>query len=87
MALGILLCGYFLYHSFQGNRSYLKLVSLESQIEAVSAEFDATKSERIALERKVTMLRPGSINADFLEERARLILGYKAPEELIIIEH
>lgn len=87
MALGILLCSYFLYHSFQGNRSYLKLVSLESQIATVSSELDDVKAERVALERKVTMLRPGAINADFLEERARLILGYKAPEELIIIEH
>lgn len=87
IALGILLCSYFLYHSFQGNRSYLKLVSLDSQITSVSSELDQVKGERIALERKVTMLRPGTINADFLEERARLILGYKAPEELIIIEH
>jgi len=60
---------------------------LENQITSVSSEFDQAKTKRISLERKVTMLRPGTINADFLEERARLILGYKAPEELIIIEH
>lgn len=81
------LCVYFLYHAFQGSRSYPKLLSLNASIEQTQDSYDALKSERLALERKVHMLRPGSINPDFLEERARLVLGYKAQDELVILQH
>lgn len=81
------LCVYFLYHAFQGHRSYPKLQSLHASVEQSSATYEALKIERVALEKKVKMLRPGSINPDFLEERARLVLGYKAADEIIIIEH
>jgi cell division protein FtsB len=62
-------------------------VSLEDEIKVVSAEYDDVRAERLLLENNVKMLRPGTINADFLEERARMVLGYKSPNELIILEH
>ncbi|MFP4313497.1 MAG: FtsB family cell division protein [Alphaproteobacteria bacterium] len=78
---------YFLYHAFQGHRSYPKLMSLQASIEQKSDEYASLKIERDMLERRVKMLRPGSIQPDFLEERVRLVLGYKAPEEIVILEH
>lgn len=83
--LGVLLCVYFLYHSFHGQRSYPNLVAVNESIVSLKSELSVVKDEREALERQVVMMRPGSVNPDLLEERARLVLGYKTPDELIIL--
>lgn len=62
-------------------------MSLNASIEQKADDYEALKTDRLALERKVKMLRPGTINADFLEERARLVLGYKSKDELVILQH
>ncbi len=85
--IGICLSVYFSYHAIQGNRSYLRLMSLERDITETSAAYEALKNERTAIEDKVVMLRPGSINRDLLEERARLVLGYRHPDEMAIVSN
>lgn len=87
MVLGLFLCVYFLYHSFHGSRSYPKLMSLEKTIEQMQSELSVEEATRLVLEKKVVMLRPGSINKDLLEERARLVLGYKSPDEFMILDN
>ena len=74
-----------MYHSFQGNRSYPTLVSLDKSIEAVQADLEITTAQRQKLERQVVMMRPGSVNSDLLEERVRVVLGYKSPNEFVIL--
>jgi cell division protein FtsB len=85
LMLGVFLCAYFMYHSFQGSRSYPTLVSLDKSIEAVQADLDTTIAQRQKLERQVVMMRPGSVNSDLLEERVRVVLGYKSPNEFVIL--
>jgi len=77
---------YFAYHLIVGPRGYLELKQLEYQIEQVSAELDTLSVEREALEKKVVMMRPGSIDRDLLEERVRYILGYTNKEEYILLQ-
>ena len=74
-----------MYHSFQGSRSYPTLVSLDKSIEAVQADLETTIAQRQKLERQVVMMRPGSVNSDLLEERVRVVLGYKSPNEFVIL--
>lgn len=50
-------------------------------------ELAALEGRRSALEARVVMLRPQSVNADFLEERARLVLGVSADDETIIVQN
>lgn len=83
--IGICLTVYFSYHAIQGNRSYLRLMSLNADIAEISHEYEMLKSERTAIEEKVVMMRPGSINKDLLEERVRLVLGYRHPDERTIV--
>lgn len=85
--IGVCLCFYFIYHAVQGNRSVIRLTSLNKSIATMSQKYDSLQAERIALETKVKMLRPGSVNRDLLEERARLVLGYKHPDEVIILRN
>lgn len=84
--IGLCLSFYFCYHLVAGQRGYISLMSLESRIASVSVEYDTHKVEREALERHVVMMRPGSIDRDLLEERARYVLGYKHSDELILLQ-
>lgn len=60
-------------------------MSLERQTERLDEQFEVLSKERAFLENKVAMLRPGSIDPDLLEERARVMLGYHHPDELVVI--
>lgn len=83
--IGFCLCFYFTYHIISGERSYLRLVSLERNVERLSGQYDDLNKQRETLENKVAMLRPGSIDPDLLEERARVVLGYQRPDELVVM--
>jgi cell division protein FtsB len=82
--IGISLCFYFAYHTVSGERSVIRLGSLKQQIATMSQDYADLKQERFSLEQKVQMMRPGSINRDLLEERARLTLGYQNEDEISI---
>jgi cell division protein FtsB len=83
--IGICLCFYFTYHALQGNRSVIRLLALDHSITVMSQQYEEGKAERIALETKVKAMRPGSISRDLLEERARAVLGYRHPDEMIML--
>lgn len=83
--IGFCLCFYFSYHVVSGERSYLRLMSLERGIQRLTQQQDDLSGQRKALENKVAMLRPGSIDPDLLEERARVVLGYHHPDEIVVI--
>ncbi|MCD8497306.1 MAG: septum formation initiator family protein [Alphaproteobacteria bacterium] len=82
--IGAFLCLYFGYHIIQGHRSLPALVAVQHDVVEKNAELVILKSKREALERKVVMLRPGSLNKDFLEERVRFMLGYRHPDEWFV---
>ena len=44
------------------------------------------RAERETLERRVRLLNPGSLDADMLEERARLMLNYGHAYDIIILD-
>lgn len=75
--VGLGLCFYFSYHLLQGERSYFRLLSLEQNISQTKQDNEKLKAEHQALETRVSMLRSGSIDKDLLEERARIVLGYR----------
>lgn len=84
--IGVCLSFYFCYHLIAGERSYLRLVSLDHQISTTENEYEKTKSEREALEQKVVMMRPGSVNRDLLEEQSRKVLGFHYKDEKVLIK-
>ena len=83
--VGICLLCYFSYHALLGERSYIRLMSLERKTEKVSFVYHDLRTERMALENKVAKLRPGSLDKDLLEERVHHVLGYYHPDETVIL--
>jgi cell division protein FtsB len=82
--IGVCLSFYFAYHLMAGERSYLRLVSLNAQIATTEQQYEQAAAERTAIEEKVVMMRPGAVSKDLLEEEARRTLGYHYEGEKII---
>ena len=85
--IGVCLCMYFSYHAILGNRSLVKLYSVEKQIETLSQDNTTLAFTKDSLQNKVQMMRPGSVDKDLLEERVRLALGYRSSDELVILSN
>lgn len=83
--IALALCGYFSYHVVSGERGVFKLHALHQQINQERTVLAEALQERETLEQKVVMLRPDSLNEDFLEERIRMVLGYQSPDEQRLI--
>lgn len=83
--IGLCLTFYFSWHIVAGERSVFREMWLERQITKTQQAYDLTRAKREQLEMRVTKLRPGSIDPDLLEERARAMLGYARPDEQIVI--
>jgi cell division protein FtsB len=83
--IGIGLFFYFSYHLIQGQRSAMRYLTLEQTISRMEQQKEELKSKREDLETKVAMLRPNSINKDLLEERARIVLGFRKTGEMDVL--
>ena len=82
--MGAALMAYFAYHAVQGDRGLLAWWNLRYEIEKTEFELEAVTAEKQALEHRVALLRPTSLDRDMLEEQARLMLGSVHPDELIV---
>lgn len=85
--VGLCLCFYFCYHLVLGERSYLRLLSLNNIIATTQTDLQTLQDSQTQLAKKVVMMRPGQVNADMLEEQAKLILGYRYAGENDVLPH
>ena len=83
--LGISATIYFAYHIFQGDRGLLSWWNLQKQVAEAEFTAEATGTRKTYLENRVRLLTPSSIDPDMLEERARLMLNYGHPNEVVIL--
>jgi cell division protein FtsB len=84
--LGFCVVGYFAYHSFEGERGVYAYVRLAEQVEIAREHLDDVRNERLALEKRVALLRSESLDRDMLDEQTRALLNFASPDELIILE-
>jgi cell division protein FtsB len=82
--LGFCLLFYFAYHIFQGERGFFAWLRLKQKIAEDEAILVNLQVQRETLERQVHLLRPDNLDLDMLEERARLILNFARPDEVVI---
>lgn len=80
----IAITGYFAYHVFYGDNGIISWTQLEAQSVALKEDRDAVKADRLALQRKVQLLRPESIDPDLLDERVRDMLNFANPNDVVL---
>ncbi len=83
--LGICLAGYFLYHTVQGERGIMALLVLKQQVRNAETLVASTDAERLGWEHRVRQLRPGTLDADLLDEQSRLMLNVGRADEVVIL--
>lgn len=81
----ILLCGYFVYHALHGDHGLLALRELETRAGTLGERAREVAARRAALESRVALLRPDSLDLDMLDEQARRQLGVLHPDEIAIL--
>ena len=80
--MAALLIGYFGVNAYSGNHGLKAKEDLDQQIAALSTDLDRLKLERAQWERRVALLRSDRLDPDMLDEQARSLLDYVAPNEL-----
>ena len=84
--IGIALTGYFAYHLIEGDHGLIRWLSLTREIRAESANLEAVRAQRKALDLRVSELRPDHLDPDLLDERVRATLNLVAPDEIVIMQ-
>ncbi|HEX5213252.1 MAG TPA: septum formation initiator family protein [Pseudolabrys sp.] len=82
-----LFVGYFAANAFTGNHGLRAQADLEQQLGSMQGELTHLKAERALWERRVALLRSDKIDPDMLDERARALLGFADPRDLVLLTH
>ena len=82
---GICLALYFGYYGVYGARGVLAVQQLEERVASSKEVLQLETERRAALERRVALLRPTSLDPDLLEERARSLLNMGRTPDVIVL--
>lgn len=82
--LSLCLILYFGYHSVEGRYGLISLHRLNLRIAHLETQSEILAARRAALEKKVAMLRPESLEPDLLDEEVRKSLGFVHRDEIVI---
>lgn len=82
--MGAAMMAYFGYHAVQGDRGLLAWWNLRYEIVKTDFELAQVTEEKQALEHRVALLSPASLDRDMLEERARVMVGSVAPDDTVV---
>jgi cell division protein FtsB len=83
--MAALLIGYFGFNAYNGNHGLKAKQDIDRQMQALSAELDRLHQERVLWERRLQLLKTNDIDPDMLDERARALLDYADPKDLIMM--
>jgi cell division protein FtsB len=86
--VAVLFIGYFGVNAYTGKNGINARQELEQQIADLASELGRVRAERVWWQRRVALLKSGSIDPDMLDERARELLNYLDPHEVtIMVKH
>jgi cell division protein FtsB len=86
-AVCFVLLGYFSWHAIEGPRSFAHRDRLIAKAEGLEERLIKLKEAQGAMEARVQLMRPESVDPDMLDELARRTLQYVAPADFIVTEN
>lgn len=75
---------YFSYHALNGDQSVLQWMHHQQDVKALEVQLAQLQDRQAQLEKQNKLLRPGSLDLDYLQERARAKLRYMDPHDRLI---
>ncbi len=84
MSVCLMLFGLYGWHAQYGPRGFDNQARLMTQVVALESDRDAIRARREALEARVSLLRPETIDPDMLDEMARRVLGFVGQDDVLV---
>lgn len=75
---------YFSYHALNGDQSVLQWMHHQQEVKTLQAQLTQLQNRKAQLEHQNKLLRPGSLDLDYLQERARAKLRYMDPGDRLV---
>ena len=82
-AVILLMLLYFVFHSIYGRRGIIAYFKLQSEFKISQQKLELLRAERLEIENRTKLLRPGSLDRDMLDETTRNVLGLSSEKELV----
>lgn len=70
-------------HALTGRQGLLAYVELQAQEQTLEAQLDTLAAEQAELEARAARLKPDTLDLDYLDERARVLLAAGDPDEIV----
>jgi cell division protein FtsB len=83
--MAALLIGYFGVNAYTGNHGLKAKKDLDREIAELTRELDQSKAERVQWQRRVALLKSDSLDPDMIDERARALLNYVDPHDVVVL--
>jgi cell division protein FtsB len=83
-AISIAVAAYFGVYAIDGQRGYLALRHVNSQLSTDGAKLAALQDENARLKHRIDLLQPGHVDPDLVEELARGQLLSSAPNQIAV---
>lgn len=77
---------YFVINAIRGDRGIFRYLYLKGKVAAASQDLARYEAKKKDLEKKVAMLSEQSLDLDYLEERARIVLNMVKDGEYVILD-
>ena len=77
---------YFVMNAIKGDRGIFRYLYLKGKVEVAQQERARYALKKKDLEHKVAMLSEQSLDLDYLEERARIVLGMVRSGEYVVLD-
>jgi cell division protein FtsB len=66
-----------------GDQGLVTRDRLAAEAAAIQADLETLVARQAKLERRIELMKPETLDLDLLEERAREMLGYARPDEIV----
>ena len=80
----VLMFFYFAFHVVNGENGFVSYIEIKKELEPSIQKLQKIQHEYEQMKRRVKLLSDTSLDLDLLEERARVILNYCYPNEIIV---
>ncbi|HLH88405.1 MAG TPA: septum formation initiator family protein [Xanthobacteraceae bacterium] len=84
-ALAAALIGYFGLNAYTGDHGLRAREQMDKQIANLTEQLAQATAERDAWQRRIRLLKSDSVDPDMLDERARELLDYADPHDLVLM--
>jgi cell division protein FtsB len=84
--LAAAMIGYFGINAYKGDHGLRAREQMDKQIAGLTGDLAQATAERDMLQRRIRLLKSDSVDPDMLDERARELLDFADPHDVILMQ-